>query len=68
MKSIIIFLGMAFAACSSAPKQNNAMLEKYPHCYHINVKISNKCIEKNEAGESTTSLELENAAFPGQYN
>ena len=43
------------------------MLEKYPFCFHNNVKLSNKCIEKNEAGTKTTALELENAAFPGQY-
>ena len=58
---------MAFSACASKPKQNNAMLEKYPQCYHQNVKLSNKCIEKNEAGEATTAMELENKAFPGQY-
>jgi hypothetical protein len=43
------------------------MLEKYPQCYHSNVKLSNKCIEKNEAGEKTTAVELENTQFPGQY-
>jgi hypothetical protein len=66
---LFLSLSMAFAACNtSKPKQNNAMLEKYPQCYHQNVKLSNKCIEKNEAGDATTALELENKAFPGQYN
>jgi len=55
------------SACASKPKHNHAMLEKYPKCYHINVKISNKCIEKNQAGENVTALELENTAYPGQY-
>jgi hypothetical protein len=61
-------LGLALVpACTSAPKHDTAMLEKYSHCYHKNVKISKKCIEKNEAGEKTTAMELENTAFPGQY-
>ncbi len=57
---------LLLSACASK-KQNNAMLEKYPACYHQNVKISNACIKKNEAGETVTALQLENAAFPGQY-
>lgn len=61
-------LVLAFAACSTEPKQNNAMLEKYPQCFHKNVKLSNKCIELNESGKKTTAVELENTAFPGQYN
>jgi hypothetical protein len=58
---------LALAACASKTTQNNPMLEKYPQCYHSNVKLSNKCIEKNEAGEKTTAVELENTQFPGQY-
>ena len=55
------------AACASKSKQNHAELEKYPHCYHKNVKIANKCIEKNQAGENVTAVQLENTAYPGQY-
>ncbi len=63
----VLILGTGLAACNSAPKHDTVMLEKYPHCYHSNVKISKKCIDKNEAGEKTTAMELENTAFPGQY-
>lgn len=65
--AIIAALALSFAACASKKKQDSAGLEKYPACYHKNVKISTKCIEKNEAGESVTALQLENAAYPGQY-
>ena len=58
---------LAVSACASKDKHNHAKLEKYPACYHKNVKIVNKCIEKNEAGESVTALQLENTAYPGQY-
>lgn len=64
----LLSLAVAAVACSSGPTHNAAMLEKYPACYHKLVKLSNKCIEKNEAGNRTTALELENASFPGQYN
>jgi hypothetical protein len=60
-------IALALAACASKPKQDNAMLEKYPHCFHANPKIAKKCIEKNEAGDQVTAMELENTAFPGQY-
>jgi hypothetical protein len=63
----LILVAMSLAACASKKKQDSAGLEKYPACYHKNVKISQKCIEKNEAGESVTALQLENAAYPGQY-
>lgn len=56
------------ASCSSKPKYNDAMLEKYPGCYHDNFKIYEKCIQKNEAGDKVTAVELENKAYPGQYN
>lgn len=66
-----ILLAMAAAAlvggCASKPKYDAAKLEKYPACYHQNVKIVKHCIEKNDAGESVTALELENSAYPGQY-
>lgn len=65
---LAIATAIALAACASKPKQEaNALLEKYPHCYHTNIKISNKCIEKNENGEKISALEIENTAFPGQY-
>ncbi len=69
MKNLIILVGLPLiiGACASSTKQNNAMLEKYPACYHQNLKLSNACIKKNEAGETVTALQLENAAFPGQY-
>jgi len=53
--------------CASKTTQPNALLEKYPQCYNVNPKISKKCVEKNEAGQSTTALELENSAYPGEY-
>ncbi len=62
-----MILAAILPACASNSKQNNAMLEKYPGCYHQNPKLSAACIKKNEAGTPTTALELENAAFPGQY-
>ncbi|MGE4130830.1 MAG: hypothetical protein AB7F86_04290 [Bdellovibrionales bacterium] len=62
----LTFLSM-LSSCASKPKHDHAMLEKYPKCYHKNVKISKKCIEMNEAGNTTSALELENAAYPGQY-
>lgn len=69
MNKIVTALSFAlvFTACASKSKQNNEGLEKYPQCYHQNPKLSNKCIEKNEAGQPTTALQLENSAFPGQY-
>ena len=70
MKKLIFFLSIAMLATACAGKKkkhNHAMLEKYRHCYHDNVKISNDCIKKNEAGENVTALQLENAAYPGQY-
>jgi len=54
-------------ACASKPKYDNAMLDKYPKCYHMNFKIYEACIKKNKAGNSVTAGELENAAYPGQY-
>jgi hypothetical protein len=61
-------LTILFAAgCASRAKQDTAGLEKYPQCYHKNVKIAKKCIEKNDAGENVTALQLENTAYPGQY-
>jgi hypothetical protein len=32
------------------------------------VKISKACIDKNNSGESVTASQLENTAYPGQYN
>ena len=61
-------LVVGLSACASNKKLDSAALEKYPHCYHKNVKISNKCIEKNNAGENVTAVQLENTAYPGQYD
>ena len=66
-KIILGLTALMIIGCSSEPKHDSAMLEKYPACYHRNVNISNKCIQKNEAGERTTALEIENTAYPGQY-
>lgn len=68
MKLMLILAAfLAMAACSQKPKYDDAMLEKYPKCYHGNFKIYKKCIEKNEAGDAVTAVELENTAYPGQY-
>jgi hypothetical protein len=67
-KLVLLFsLPLVFASCASKPKVDKALLEKYPACYNMNVNITNKCIEKNEAGDKTTALELENTQYPGQY-
>lgn len=64
----VLALSVGLTGCASNEKQyNDAMLEKYPACYHKNFAIYQKCVEKNEAGEATTALELENKAYPGQY-
>lgn len=55
------------AGCASEPKYDDAMLEKYPKCYHDNFKIYQKCIQKNQKGDEVTAMELENTAYPGQY-
>lgn len=69
MKAIcIISAALLMSACASkTTKLNSAGLEKYPQCYSINAKIANKCIEKNDAGENVTAVQLENTAYPGQY-
>ncbi len=69
MKKFLIILSMfALAACVNKPtKVDGAKLEKYPQCYNKNVKLSNACITKNEAGENVTAMQLENEAYPGQY-
>lgn len=73
MKLILVLsaslLALSLTGCKSSGKggHDHSKLEKYPACYHKNVKISNKCIEKNEAGENVTALQLENTAYPGQY-
>ena len=63
----LLIFAMAFSACAAKPTYDEAMLDKYPKCYHQNIKIYQKCIKKNEAGEAITAIELENKAFPGQY-
>ncbi len=68
MKLILFFAAVLTAvACAKKPKYDDAMLEKYPKCYHGNFKIYKKCIQKNEAGDPVTAVELENTAYPGQY-
>jgi hypothetical protein len=65
--SVLAIALAAIVSCASKPAIDPAMLEKYPQCYHANIKLSKKCIEKNDAGEKTTATELENTAYPGQY-
>jgi hypothetical protein len=71
MKKLMFVLVVSLAATACANKKkgkhDHANLEKFPHCYHDNVKISNACIQKNLAGENVTAMQLENAAYPGQY-
>ena len=68
VKLLAVFCGLlALFSCAGKPKYDDAMLEKYPGCYHDNFKIYQKCIQKNEAGEKVTAVELENTAYPGQY-
>ena len=61
--TLSVFTAIGCASTPARPKN----LEKYPQCYHINPKISKRCVDKNEAGESTTALQLENTAYPGEY-
>ncbi len=70
MKSVLLLAACMFliSGCASKAKIDDAMIEKYPFCYHKLMKIVNKCIDMNEAGKKTTALELENAAYPGQYS
>lgn len=63
----LIAAALTITACASKKKLDGEGLEKYPQCYHKNVKISNKCIKMNDAGEETTASKLENTAYPGQY-
>jgi hypothetical protein len=63
----VLSSALLMGACASKNKLDSAALEKYPQCYHKNVKISNKCIEKNNAGENVTAVQIENTAYPGQY-
>ena len=65
--SALILFSAILCSCASKPTYDDAMLEKYPKCYHMNIKIYQKCIQKNESGTSTTALDIENAAYPGQY-
>ncbi len=69
MQKLILILAVPFLfiSCASKTKIDGAMLEKYPVCYSKVVKLANKCIELNESGKTTTALQLENAAYPGQY-
>jgi hypothetical protein len=68
MKFLLLsfFFLLVFSACASKPKYDEAMLEKYPQCYHINMKIYNKCIRDNESGKKTSALEIENRGIPIQ--
>ncbi len=61
-----IFSLTLISACASKPTYDEAMLEKYPQCYHINMKIYNKCIRDNEAGKKTSAMEIENRGIPIQ--
>ena len=50
-KATVLFSALAatfvFANCASKkPQYDDAMLEKYPGCYHANFKIYEKCIQK----------------------
>lgn len=69
MKTIALVLSAAclLTCCVSKTKIDDSMLEKYPACYNKNIKIVNKCIDLNESGKVTTALQLENAAYAGQY-
>lgn len=69
MRAVLMISALLLlAGCASKPTHNHAMIEKYPKCYHLNIKISNKCIAENEKGNPVTAVELENKAYPGQYN
>jgi hypothetical protein len=65
--SVIMFVVLGIAGCANKQTVDRAGLEKFPQCYSLNPKISNKCIEKNKAGENVTAVQLENTAYPGQY-
>ncbi len=62
----MVIVGLLFSGCASKEKYDEAMLEKYPQCYHINMKIFKKCVKENEAGKKTTAMEIENRGIPIQ--
>ncbi|MCB9027429.1 MAG: hypothetical protein H6625_14005 [Bdellovibrionaceae bacterium] len=63
---ICILLSSTFLlACAGKKKKYDpAMLEKYPQCYHNNMKIYNKCVKDNESGKKTSALDIENSGLP----
>ncbi|MCB0355393.1 MAG: hypothetical protein KDD40_00210 [Bdellovibrionales bacterium] len=63
--ALILLSSLLLSACAGKKKKYDpAMLEKYPECYHINVKIYNKCVKDNESGKKTSALEIENSGLP----
>lgn len=58
---------LVIVASSCAQKQKTPdpdLVEKWPKCYHHNLKIFNECVKRNQAGQPTTALDLENNFLP----
>lgn len=67
MKLLLVVLAgaMLVTGCANKPKEpDRATVRKWPKCYHRNMKIFNECVQRNEAGETVTALEIENDGLP----
>ena len=63
-KFLLIFVVFGLVNCAQKETYDETMLEKYPKCYHKNIKIYKKCVLENEKGNETTALEIENSGLP----
>ena len=62
---VLLVLTLSIYSCASKPEvPDPAMVEKWPKCYHQNIKIFKKCVSMNEAGNETTAIEIENNGLP----
>lgn len=63
---ILLSASLLTACAGKKKKYDSAMLEKYPQCYHANMKIYSKCVKDNENGKKTSALDIENSGMPIQ--
>ena len=62
---VVLAASLMTVGCASKQKEpDRATVRKWPKCYHRNMKIFNECVERNEAGETVTALEIENDGLP----